>query len=150
MQDRRHILISDRKAVLGMPIKLLIVMVILTISIPIVHNALDVNNESMMETKMNQECDRITDCIRDVYYSGIGSVRTIDIDLPQGCELVIGGKGADAYCMTSYYEGKRLSTSYMDEPVVRFADELSISNDTRLRIGVDRDGGEYVIEVSVV
>lgn len=150
MQDRGHNLMRDRTAVIGMPIKLLIVMVILTISIPIVHDALEINEESMMRTKMDRECDRITDCVRDVYYSGIGSVRTVDIGLPQGCELVIGGNGADAYRMASYFEGKRLSTAYMDEPVVRFANELSVSGDTRLRISVGFDDGGYVIEVSVV
>ncbi len=150
MQDRGHLLMRDRKAVIGMPIKLLIVMVILTISIPIVHNALEINEESMMGTKMDRECDRITDCVRDIYYSGIGSVKTVEIDLPQGCELVIGGKGADAYCIASYFEGKRLSTTYMDGPVVRFADELYVSGDTRLRMGVALVDGEYVIEVSVV
>ena len=149
MQDRRNRMINDRRAVLGMPIKLLIIVVILSISIPIVYNALEINEESMMKTKMDRECERITECVRDVYYSGIGSVRTIDIELPQGCDLVIGGKDADAYTMRSYYGGKMISTAYMDEPVVRFDDELTISGQTRLRMGVGLDDEGYVIKVSI-
>ena len=89
MQDHRNSLIHDRKAVMSMPIKLLIIMVILSLSIPIVYSAMEFNQESMMDVRMDKECDKIIGCVREIYYSGTGSIRTIDTELPQGCERTV-------------------------------------------------------------
>ena len=105
MQDHRNSLIHDRKAVMSMPIKLLIILVILSLSIPIIYSAMEFNQESMMDVRMDKECDKIIGCVREIYYSGTGSIRTIDTELPQGCELVIGGNDGDAYWIRSYYDG---------------------------------------------
>ena len=63
MQDHRNSLIHDRKAVMSMPIKLLIIMVILSLSIPIVYSAMEFNQESMMDVRMDKECDKIIGCV---------------------------------------------------------------------------------------
>ena len=149
MQDHRNSLIHDRKAVMSMPIKLLIIMVILSLSIPIVYSAMEFNQESMMDVRMDKECDKIIGCVKEIYYSGTGSIRTIDTELPQGCELVIGGNDGDAYCIRSYYEGKEISKTYMDEPLVKFSEEIRISGHTKLRMMTGLVDNEYVIKVSI-
>ena len=47
MQDHRHLLNKDRRGVMSLPVKLMITMVVIAVSIPMLTAALDSNQEDM-------------------------------------------------------------------------------------------------------
>ncbi len=149
MQTHRHCLRRDRKGVLGTPLKLMIIMVILVASMPIVCSAVDMNKDTMMTAEMEQECGRIVDCARSVYHSGIGSSGTLEIGLPEGCEIRIGGEGVNAYRISAFYEGNEMSVTYMERPAVKFTEETVISGHCSLVLKCIGSGNGYALEVTV-
>jgi len=73
-----------------MPLKLMMIMVILVICIPIVSQAVDMNQKYMMDSAMSRQADIITDAVRNAHYSGTGTSSIIDVSIPAGCEIELG------------------------------------------------------------
>ncbi len=130
----RKCLNRDRKGVLDLPIRLLVVMILLTISLPIIANAVDMNEDSMMMSEMEQESGKLFDAVRMAHFSGIGSSRCVNISLPAGCEIKLGGSGSDAFAVHTLYEGKELNTKYLESPAIRFSDEMTLTGECSLII----------------
>ncbi len=135
---------------MDLPIKLMIVMVILTVSVPIISNALDKNEESMACSEMTQEMTRISDAISVVHYSGSGSSRTVDVNIPAGCEISIGGNGSDAYSARLYRGGEMISEYYLERPIVMICDETVLTGVMTLMVTSTYYGDVPGIEVSAV
>lgn len=149
MQDRRDSELNhDSRGIIGMPLKLMMIMVILTLCIPIVAQAVDSNQRQMMGSVMDQEAERIVEAARDARFSGAGTSDIIDIDLPQGCEIVLGGDGP--YCVSCIYEGSITSKRYMERPAIRFDDHVTISGSMRLQFRSTFIDGTYGTEVTVL
>lgn len=134
MQDHRHQLRGDRKGVADLPIKLLVIMVVLCVAIPVVAEAADRSQKSILSNQLESESNKIVDTVAVVYYSGSGSSRTLEIDLPQGCEIVIGGEGTDAYAIKSYGNGELLSVRHLENPSIAFNEKIIIDGDCELKV----------------
>jgi len=101
---------------MDLPIKLMVVFLLLSISVPLVANAMEKSQEDTMGTAMEHEIGRLYDSIIMVYYSGTGSSKTISINIPGGCEMYIGGEGSDSYSIRSSFKGSTGPTRYMERP----------------------------------
>ena len=150
MQDHRDRLRRDRKGIMSLPVKLAVVMMVITITIPVLSNALDNSREDMMNAEMQQEVDRLKNTASLVHYSGNGSSRTVEIDLPAGCEIAVGGEGGDAYSIRSSYNGRVVSTDHFERPVLRIADETVITGRVMLKLTSVETGGVSEIKVDVL
>lgn len=146
MQDRGRQLRNDRRGVADLPIKLVVIMVILSISVPIVMQAADNSQKSMMNDEMEQEIERIKDASAVVYYSGSGSSRILEIKLPDECEISLGGDGEDAYSLRSIYDGEIVSTTYFEKPPIPVKDKITLSGCCSLTI---RNIGDNQLEFDV-
>ena len=135
---------------MDLPIKLLIVMIIITISIPILTGALEDNQERMADSEMHQEASKLKNSAMLAHYSGNGSTRTVDIDLPAGCEIMIGGEGSDAYSIRSLYKGKLTSTVYFEKPILKINTEMTLSGRMSLILKSIEADSASEIEVAVL
>ena len=140
----------DRKGIMDMPLKLMTVMIVLVLSVPIITGVIQTNERQMMDSVMSQEADRIENAMRAAYYSGDGSTRIIDISIPDGCEMTLGGDAADAFAITCYFRGKVLSKIFMERPAIRFTDPVNISGNVRLEITNSVMDGQYYAGVNIL
>ena len=149
MQDRCDRELShDSRGIIDMPLKLMIIMVILTLCIPIVAQAVDSNQKQMIGSVMDQEAERIIEAARSARFSGAGTSDIIDVDLPQGCEIVLGGD--DPYSLSCIYEGSVISKKFMERPAIMFDDTITVSGSMRLQFRSTFIDGTYGTEVTVL
>jgi len=141
-----------RKGVIDLPVKLMVVVLILSLSVPVLAGAMEHGEANNATSAMNCEIDRMFNAAAAVHYSGIGSSRTVSISLPDGCEIEIpGGGGAGSYSVKTMYKGDQTSVRYMDRPPVRFiTDGLVISGSCMLLITGDVADGDHAVKVEIV
>lgn len=119
----------------------------LTVSMPIIADAVDSNEEETMTSEMYQEMEKISNTISVVHYSGNGSTMTVEVDLPAGCEISIGGEGTDAYSMRASFEGECVSTIYFEKPTVMIPSECLVTGHSLLMLESTYFGDVPGIEV---
>jgi len=130
----------------------MVVVLIITLSVPLLTGAMEKGESNNAAAAMNSEIDRIFNAAAAVHYSGIGSTRTVSVDVPEGCEITIpGGAGSDGYSITAKYKGKDTGVRYMDRPPVRFiSDNITITGKCLLLITSDMIDGISAAKVDIV
>ena len=128
----------NRKAVISLPIRLMVVFLILAISTPALMNVLEENERTSSMTVMDREFSRFTDSVAKTHYSGINTTRTFSITVPDDCEVIIGGHGSDEYSIRAVYKGDVVMTRYMEQPPVVLISDLVL------------DPGEYELTMRSV
>ena len=140
MQDHRDRLRKNRKGVMGLPIKLMVTMMIIAISLPALTGIMDDSERDMADAEMGQEAERFMNAAVLAHRSGDGSSRTVSISLPAGCELCIGGEGSDAFCVRSVYNGEMVSKNYFETPVLKISEQMVFTGNVTLKLtSVDSD-----------
>lgn len=129
----------NRRGVIALPIKLLLVSIVLTISLPMIVDVMESNQDAVEMEKMETEADRITRAITSVYYSMYGATKRVEIDVPEGCMMVLGGQGDDAYSIRMFSGDDVLSTRWMEKPIVPFRKEVSISGSATIEISMKEE-----------
>lgn len=140
----------DRKGIMDLPIKLMMVMVLLSVSLPIISDAVDSNQSDMADAEMKQESKRIISTMALAHYSGIGSSRTVTVDLPAGCEISVGGKGSDAYSIRAIHNGNVTSVIYLDNPVLKIPNSILLTGRTTLVVTSTVYNGVPGMEVGTI
>ena len=118
----------NRKAVISLPIRLMVVFLILAISMPALVNVLEENERSSSISSMEHEFSRFTDSVAKAHYSGINSTRTFTITVPDKCEVSIGGSGTDAYSIRGTYDGNVVLIRYMEQPAIMLISEVKLES----------------------
>ena len=150
MQDHRHRLNSDRGGIMSLPVKLMITMMIIALSVPLLTGALDQNQEDMAGAEMAQEVERFKNAAYLAHFSGNGCSRTVELDVPAGCEIFVGGEGSDAYSIRMIYNGDLVSTDYFESPALRIVQEMSFTGHMTLKLTSVEGNGVPEIEVTVL
>jgi hypothetical protein len=142
----------DRKGVIDLPVKLMVVVLIVSLSIPLLANAMEKGERNNAGYAMNGEVDRIFSAVAAVHYSGEGASRTVSVNIPDGCELIIpGGNGSDGYVIKMTFKGKDAGIRYMDRPPVKFlTDRVTISGSCMLLITSEFVNGGSAVRVDIV
>ncbi|MCL2143580.1 MAG: hypothetical protein FWH44_04915 [Methanomassiliicoccaceae archaeon] len=142
----------NRKGVIDLPVRLMIVVLIVCISVPLLTAAVEHGESNNAALSMNKEADKIFNAAAAVHYSGEGSSRTVSVDIPGGCEMIIpGGSGSDGYSLHMIFKGKDVGVRYMDNPPIRFdTDRITITNSAMLLITAGVIDDVPVVRVSVV
>lgn len=145
-------MIADRKGVIDLPVKLMVVVLIISISVPLLTDAVERGEADNASYAMNSEIERIFKAVAAVHYSGIGSSRTVSVSIPDGCGITIpGGDGSDGYSVKMSFKGHDLGTRFMDRPPVRFiSGGLVITGNCLLLITSDISGGSAAARVTAV
>ena len=135
---------------MSLPIKLLLVMAVIAVTLPIVTGVMDDSQGNMAEAEMHHEAMKFKTAASLAHFSGNGCSRTVDIELPAGCELVIGGNGEDAYCIRSVYNGEVVAREYFEQPAFRINEEMIITGNVSLKLTSFEDGTIPEIRVAVL
>ncbi len=130
----------NRKAVTDLPIKLLIISVILAVSLPVIAGSLDSSISGMDRGQMDGESERIAVAAASAYYSSEGGCRYLDIDVPDGCTMVLGGDGTDSYGIHMYRGSEEVSTHWMEKPMIPFVGETVLEGRSTIRVSADTQG----------
>jgi hypothetical protein len=150
MQDHRDRLKKNKKGVMGLPIKLMVTMTIIAISLPALTGIMDDSERGMADAEMGQEAERFMNAAVLAHRSGDGSSRTVSISLPAGCELCVGGEGSDAFCVRSMYNGEIVSKNYFEMPVLKISEQMTFSGKVTLKLTSVDCGNIPEIEVTVL
>ncbi len=100
-----------------MPIKLTVAILIIATMTPMVMDVAQHAEEEISTRGTEEQARIIMDGISDVYLSGVGSKRTIEVDIPSGDSLIFGGSGTEyiVRILTNDEEVKRL---YIESPLI--------------------------------
>lgn len=142
---------TNRKAMIGFPMRLAVAFLILSVSVPILSEMVDdiENNDSVMAA--SNEAEKISDAITRTYYAGVGGSCTVDVDIGSDCYLSIGGKDSFAYTIGIFLGDVEKERLYLQRPTVQiFGDGLDISGQMTLSVECVRMNGEYGVEVNIV
>jgi hypothetical protein len=74
----------DEAGVEGIPLKLIIVLVIVAITVPFAWKGLESYDRSQTETNLVMEIDFLAANIKQVYLNGMGNARDVDVDFSSG------------------------------------------------------------------
>ena len=141
----------DRKGVVGLPLRLAMTFLILSISVPAVMYMVDDLQEDSDLSLLRYESTRLSDTMTTAYYSGEGSVQTISVSIKYNSSLVIGGEGKDAFCISILVDNQEKEKHYLERPSVRILNEqLHISGNRTLQCRCVSVDGVYGVEVTVI
>lgn len=142
----------NRKGIIDLPVKLMVIVLIISISVPLLTDAMERGETNNAASVMNSEVDRIFNAVAAVHYSGTESSRTVSLSLPDGCEISIpGGNGSDSYMIKTTFKGKQTGVRYMDRPPVMFiTDNITVSGSCMLLITGDTINGNSAVRVDAV
>ena len=150
MQDHSGRLRKDRKGIMSLPIKLMVIMIVISLSVPLLTNALNDSQESMAGAEMSHQAEKFKNAAVLAHYSGNGCSRTVELELPQGCEMSVGGKGNDAFTIRLLYNGEIVSKEYFDKPVLKIDQEMTFTGKVTLKLTSVETGGTPGIKVTVL
>ena len=77
-------ILRDEAGVEGIPLKLIIVLVIVAITMPVAWKGLESYDRSQTETNLVLEIDFLAANIKQVYLNGIGNARDVEVDFSDG------------------------------------------------------------------
>ena len=76
--------LADKGGVEGIPLKLIIVMVIMAITIPATFRGLESYDRFQTENNIRSELDFLSANIKQVYLSGLGNAQDVEVDFKDG------------------------------------------------------------------
>lgn len=74
----------DERGVEGIPLKLIIVIVILAITIPAIWKGLESYDRSQTENNLRSEIEFLSTHIKQIYLNGIGNAQDVEVDFKDG------------------------------------------------------------------
>lgn len=139
-----------RKGVIGLPVRLTVAFLIISISVPVLTGMAADLKEDNAVMSASKEADRIADAVSRVYYMGAGSACAVDVSLPAGCMMAIGGEGTDAYSIGIFLDGVEKDRIYLERPLVRIlGDGLDVHGKSRISVECVRLDGVYGVSVGI-
>ncbi len=137
----------DRRGILGMPMRLAVVFLVISISVPFVIQAVDSGSSDIAETSMGAEADKICAAAASVHYSGIGSSKAVTITIADGCELSFGD---GSYAITMRYNGNDCGQRFVERPALMLlSDGIELGSGTYTVIVTSVEAERPSVEVSV-
>lgn len=140
----------NRKAMIGFPIKLTVAFLILSVAVPALSGMVGHMNDTADTQAASHEADRVSAAISTAYYSGVGSIRTVDVSLKSGASLQIGGEGSKSYSIGVLLNDVEKTRVYMQRPLVKInGDGIVVHNDATICIKCIKMGNGCGVEVSL-
>ena len=139
----------DCKGVTGFPMRLAVTAVILSLCTPILAEMADGFREHACETEAMRQISIIEDVSSSLYFNGPGASRVVDVCVPAGYELWVGGEGTDAFSVSLMYGDIPVRKVFMDHPSVAFSgDCFRITGKVTLKLECQHSDSGCTIGVS--
>ncbi|HJH56575.1 MAG TPA: hypothetical protein IAC83_00650 [Euryarchaeota archaeon] len=125
---------------IDLPVKLAVCFLVLGLMVPVVMDVVDDADSEMSVYELRKDAALLEDAIHRAYSDG--TVTSVELDIPRGQSLIVGGDGGNEYIIRLAVDGETVETSFIDSPMVAVIGGVSeISGDVVVRIdGTDADG----------
>lgn len=140
----------DRCGMTGFPMRLTVAAILLSVCLPAIAGMADDFGGESSITDGESQARIIRETASSLYYSGPGSSKNVELRIPAGYEILIGGEGAQSYAVSVMKDGTAVSTGYMQYPAVRFSGGTEVSGIVTLSLRCINVDGGCVIEVRQV
>lgn len=130
---------------IDLPVKLAVCFLVLGLMVPVVMDVVDDADSEMSVYELRKDAALLEDAIHRAYSDG--TVTSIELDIPRGQSLVVGGDGGNEYIIRLAVDGETVETSFIDSPMVAVIGGVTkISGDVVVRIdGTDADGVRIIL-----
>lgn len=140
-----------RKGMVGFPVKLAVAFLILSVSIPAVTGMAGNLTDGNAVDSATAEAGKVVSAISKVYYSGIGSMQTVELSISSKSHLKIGGEGSHAYSVGIFLEDAEKNRLVLQRPSVKILGEgLEVSGNVLLSVKCVQAGKGCGVEVGIV
>ena len=146
--------ISDDRGLEGMPLKLVIISIMISICAPVLSSALRSYEEESGSILLQDALEKICGTVVEVYLSGPGNSRSLNVHVPEDPSryVMIGGPTAsDSNSVAIIDQGLELERVYLTDPAIRLitpAYGLVLERDTVITITCMEVSGERCVEVT--
>lgn len=125
---------------IDLPVKLAVCFLVLGLMVPVVMDVVDDADSEMSVYELRKDAALLKDAIHRAYSDG--TVTSIELDIPRGQSLIVGGDGGNEYIIRLAVDGETVETSFIDSPMVAVIGGVTeISGDVVVQIdGTDADG----------
>lgn len=125
---------------IDLPVKLAVCFLVLGLMVPVVMDVVDDADSEMSVYELRRDAALLEDAIHRAYSDG--TVTSIELDIPRGQSLIVGGDSGNEYIIRLAVDSKTVETSFIDSPMVAVIGGVTeISRDVVVRIdGTDADG----------
>ena len=132
-------MISDRRGIIGMPVKLTVCILVLGLMVPLVLDAVEDAEDEMSSYGILQEAESLRDAIQRAYFQDC--TVTHEVDLPSGRSISVGGSDGTGYVLRLLVDGEQVGTVSLGAAQT-LGDGIVISGHTTVRLNatVDADG----------
>lgn len=148
--------ISDDRGLEGMPLKLVIISIMISVCAPVLSTALRSYEEESGSILLQDAMEKIHGTVEEVYLSGPGNTRSLNVHIPEDPSryVVIGGPTrSESYSIAIIEQGLELERVYLTEPAIRLltpgAYGLVLERDTVITITCVEVSGERCVEVTI-
>lgn len=130
---------------IDLPVKLAVCFLVLGLMVPVVMNVVDDADSEMSVYDLRRDAALLEDAIHRAYSDG--TVTSIELDIPRGQSLIVGGDGGNEYIIRLAVDGETVETSSIDSPMVAVIGGITeISGDVVVRIdGTEADGVRIIL-----
>lgn len=138
-------MISDRRGIIGMPVKLAVCILVLGLMVPLVLDAVEDAEDEISSYGILQEAESLRDAIQRAYFQDC--TVTHEVDLPSGRSISVGGSDGTGYVLRLLVDGEQVGTVSLGAAQT-LSDGIVISGHMTVRLNatVDADGN-YGVEV---
>lgn len=138
-------MISDRRGIIGMPVKLAVCILVLGLMVPLVLDAVEDAEDEMSSYRILQEAESLRDAIQRAYFQDC--TVTHEVDLPSGRSISVGGSDGTGYVLRLLVDEEQVGTVSLGAAQT-LSDGIVISGHMTVRLNatVDADGN-YGVEV---
>lgn len=130
---------------IDLPVKLAVCFLVLGLMVPVVIDVVDDADSEMSVYDLRRDAALLEDAIHRAYSDG--TVTSIELDIPRGQSLIVGGDGGNEYILRLAVDGETVETSFIDSPMVAVIGGITeISGDVVVRIdGTEADGVRIIL-----
>ena len=152
----------DRRGIEGMPLKLLLTSLLISLTLPTVLGALQDYDRTLKVEELKVAVQKIRSAALSAYLAGPGNVRTVPIDLDIGgkvgqASITLGGRPgtSDSTVIRYFLQGSEMGSVFLLEPKVSIVpvggELLKIDGSiTSLRLECVCDGGATYVSAGLV
>jgi hypothetical protein len=129
---------DDRRGVVGLPLRIMLAMLILSLSLPMVHQYVDIETAKVGQRTLVHEGEELRNSAARTLLGGNGTVKFVELEIDG--ELVVGGQGPNSH-LIKCQRGTWSTTLPLDSPPMALMSQqpMELSGDVRLRLECCRD-----------
>jgi len=136
----------DRRGVISMPLRLTLAILVISLSLPVVDAALQIQEREAALNLCVQQGENILNAATVVYYQGEGSMRTLIVDLPPEAALCLMSPAG----ISITFKGENIGNIWPDEPLfpIFIEGDMYLEGRETIKLEATEQNGVYGVMVT--